>query len=125
MMAALEEFLQRLDGALGRGDGLGVERIDVADQLTAGVVLIECELGAGNAGIVRLDIDARGRARMIDDLANISDRHRPQAGRLLHRKLDAAFTRLRRGGLCGWRVRRRIGGRDRARTSKGEASREE
>ena len=92
MVAALDHCGQGLDRLVGRGDGADIERIEVADELAAGIVLVDRHLGTGDAGVGWLDIDARGGPRVLADLVDIADGERGERRRL--RELDGDTARL-------------------------------
>jgi hypothetical protein len=106
----LVEFLQRLQSLFRRADGLGMERVKIADQLAAGIVLLDGHLRTGDPGITGLDIQPGGRPRLFVILADVADRNRPEIGGLAQLQFDATLgPRLRCGPL--WSVRRRAGER--------------
>jgi hypothetical protein len=126
MVAAVVEFLKRFDGLVRRGDGANIETIELAGELAAGIVLVDCHLGAGDAGIKRLDVHARCGPGMIADLADVADHQSgARVRRLRNLDREASFGTLgvsrgrfcgRRGcGRCGalcWRLVRGLGDRD-------------
>ena len=52
----------------------------MAGEAAAGIVLLDRHLGAGNACVFRLDVEARGGARTLADLAEIADRSGVKGG---------------------------------------------
>ncbi len=105
MMVAVEELLQGLDRLVGGGDGGDIEAVIVTGEAAAGIVLLDRHLGAGDAGVLGLLVEPRGRPRMLDHLAEIADLERGQGRRLRHLDHHAAvFFLAWRGGAC--RVRR-------------------
>ncbi len=117
MVAGVVELLQRLDRLVRGGGGRDIEAVELAGELTTGIVLVVGHLGAGDAGVRGLDIYARGGSRLIADLTDVADRHRISWVRRL-RDLDVeTAVRLLVGGrrFCRRRCGRwRFGGRWRA-----------
>ena len=75
MVPALDELLQRRDGIAADRHTLDVERELLLGETPGGVVVLERDLRAGDAEILRLDIEPRQRNRPLHLLLEIADRH--------------------------------------------------
>ena len=88
MVATLHELLQRLDGIAANRHALDLEGELLLGEAPGRIVVRERDLRAGDADILRLDLQPRQRNDFLHLLLEIADRHRGRRRRrLLLRRL--------------------------------------